>query len=456
MKNLLWICVDQLRADIAYHERYPFVQTPHLDQLRSEGITFTQTFCNYPVCAPSRASIQTGRYPSQIGVTNNRCILPPAERTLGHHLGDNGFETVAFGKTHGQNPGWRRVPEPQISESLGASKWGYFHGQSMLDAAADGNHALEPVLGVFEAGTENHYDFILTRQVDQFLTQHRSDVPVALWVGFHTPHPPLYPPTEFSGLYKPDQIELPAMPTGAKPQMQRSPGREWVQTDDDTRRRMIAAYLDLVTHVDAAIGRLLHVLTHHNMRDDTVIVFVSDHGEQLGEHDMIGKFNNFYEGSLRVPLIIRFPDQAHGGRRIDQLVELVDLYPTICDSIGVGRPRNLSGHSLISVIENPEIEHRPYVHCALVEKSAHTVTAPWSGQSFAHGQMIRTQRWKLAVYSSGEGELYDLEHDTGETTNRFDDPDVVVLKAELLQRLTEHLMQHTTDPALWGANMFPG
>lgn len=458
LKNIVFIMVDQLRADIAYHEKYSFVQTPNIDRLREEGITFFKAFSNYPVCAPARASTLTGRYPQQHGVLNNRCMLPSDERTLGHHLSDLGYDAVAFGKTHGQNPGFRRIPEPPIKESLGSRLWGWYENQSMLEPDSGEVSEPVPVLGVFE-NLEDHYDSIVARQVDDYLSTYDGNHPFCLFVGFHTPHTPLIPPKEFADLYSAEDIDVPKVSEAmmaSKPTMQQIPGKEYRRTPLDTRKQMMAAYLALVTHVDAAIGRVLKTLETNQLSEETVLIFVSDHGEQLGDYGMLGKFNNFYDSSLRIPLVVRLPKQKNTGNQTDALIELVDLFPTICDLIQVPTPRNLAGQSFESVLRNPDRRHRQYVNGLLVEKGAHGATAPGSNQTFVAGRFIRSDRWKLACYSQDQGELYDLENDPIEANNLYDDPDHREIKLELLERMMEHTLCYMRDPSHWGYNHFPG
>lgn len=458
MTNIVMIVVDQLRADIAYHEHFPEVRTPHIDQLRAEGVTFHRAFCQYPVCGPSRASITTGRYPQQHGVLNNRCLLPPDERTLGQHFADLGYEVVAFGKTHGQNPGFRRVPEPTpFEKTLGSELWGFYHGQSMLSASGGTVDAPDPDMGVYPGELREHYDHVLNQQVDRYLRGRASQRPFLLWVGYHTPHPPFYPPAHLADLYPPEQIALPAVPPSEqdKPAIQRAPGKEWSKTPDDIRRQMISAYLALVTHVDECIGELLALLREQNVLDDTVVVLLSDHGEQLGEHDIIGKFNSFYEGCLRVPLIFRLPGRRCAGQERAHLAELTDVYPTLCALAGVPPPSTVSGQSLAPVLDDPAQPHRAHVNCMLVEKAAHSVAAVGEA-GFVRGQMVRTERWKLAVYSDQSGELYDLQEDPGELNNLFAAPEYAELRSQLFALLAGHLLTCTRAPALWGLNHFPG
>ncbi len=445
MQNLLFIMVDELRADIAYHEAYDYVRTPTIDRLRAEGITCRNAFSVYPICGPSRASILTGRYPKQIGVLTNGCLLPPEERTIGHHLRDHGYETVAFGKTHGQNSGFRMFGEPRFIDHLGTDYGGW--------NTPDGT----PLVGKLAGETEQHYDFVVVEQIETFLNQRSDDGPLTVYAGFHTPHPPFYIPHEFYELYDADDITAPLVEDAifqTKPRIQHKMAHStgYLRYDDATRRQVIAAYLAQVTMVDAAIGRLIELFEQRNLLENTLLVFISDHGEQLGQHNMLGKQNNFYEGSLRSPLVFRLPDKQYAGRAIATMIEFVDVVPTICDLLGVTTPYQVAGKSFVSAFADEAYTHREHVHSMSVEHSARSDTR----QTFVRGEMIRSDRWKLAVYTDDLGELYDLHKDPDELQNRFDDPECRQIKLTLLEAMVKHQLQYTRDPTLWGFNRFRG
>ena len=424
MPNLVLIMSDQARKDVLYHDKYPFVRTPHIDSLRTEAVTFHNCFANYPVCVPSRASLITGRYPHQVGVLHNTHRLPDGERDLGHHLAAHGYDCVAFGKTHGVNRGFRSVTYDKVA-AMGFDNHGYLEDP-------------DRITGVFEGPAEEYCDFVACRQFDDYLRGRAGGAPFAAFVGIYAPHPPLYPPREYAGLYSPDRITLPPRPSArdnaARPSIQGVPRRRWDAYPDATRRQVIAAYLTLITLLDDCVGRILASLRATNTLDDTLVVLVSDHGDQLGEHGMAGKMGNLYEASIRVPLVIRLPDTAHAGADRQQMVEMVDLFPTICDLLSVPRPdgvQALAGRSLVPVLADPGaagiagIVHRRIVHAMLLE-----------------GQMARTERLKLNFYADEPGELYDLADDPEETMNRYDDPAYRDRRHEMLAEITHFLIRY--------------
>jgi arylsulfatase A-like enzyme len=428
--NVLLIHVDELRADIAFHtagESYagslPNVAWPNLDRLRREGVTIRNAFCNFPICVPSRASFITGKYPRQLRVYNNHGNLPADEPTLGHRLSEVGYETVALGRTHRQHRGFHKWPEVD-----GASAFGYGSHSSRCPS--------HEVVGVYDGDPEEQHDLRTARQFAEFLGGRDASRPCAAMVGFMAPHPPWYPPRAFAGRYRPDDIVLPTQPEGVwrqKPRMQRIPAEKgWLCHEPEVRRRMAAAYLDLCTYADSCLGEVLTALDRVDALDRTVIAFFADHGEQLGEHDMLGKFHNFYEGSLRTPLVWRLPGGAHAGLELASMVELVDLVPTLLDFAGVGEGEDLPGRSLRPLFAHPEATHREAVH-AMIES----------------GEMVRTERWKLAIYSGDEvgGELYDLRADPREHRNLFFDPAHTAVRERLLGRIARHMLSFRPAPS---------
>ena len=430
MPNLVFIMSDEARKDVLFHDKYPFVRTPHIDALRAEAVSFHHCFANYPVCVPSRASVITGRYPHQIGVLHNSHRLPPGERDLGHHLSAHGYDCVAFGKTHNTNHGFRSVTYDKDA-SMGFENHGYLEDAGVIT-------------GVFEGAAEDYCDFVACRQFEDYLHTRAGGGPFAAFVGIYAPHPPLYPPREYAGLYAADAIVLPPRPSerdnAARPSIQAVPRRRWDAYPDATRREVIATYLALITLLDDCVGRLLASLRASGALDDTLVVLVSDHGDQLGEHGMAGKMGNLYEASIRVPLVIRLPGAAHAGAERTQMAEMVDLLPTICDLLGVACPGGMqapAGRSLAPVIADPRAEHRRVVHAMLLE-----------------GQMARSRDLKLNFYADDTCELYDLAADPGETVNRYDDPAYRDRRQALLEEIVRFLIRHPRAPDRGGNPYF--
>ena len=416
MRNLAFILADELRTDVALHTKYPFVRTPNLDKLREEGITMSNAFTQYPICCPSRASIMTGKYPQQVGVLSNKHNIAPDEQTWGHFLSSLEYDAVTFGKTHRMNPGFDCHPTPGSRKSLGITNRGY-----MLDS--------ETITGTFSKPKEEHHDFLVAKEFDEFLAHRDGRKPFAAFIGFLSPHPPLYPPREFDNLYSPEDIELPLVGENellTKPTMQQKHARKiWLSHSEQVRKEIIAKYMALVTQVDECVGNVIRSLEERDLLDETIVIVTADHGDQLGEHNLLGKFHNFYEASLRAPLFFRLPGKERARVEVDQFVEMVDIYPTFCELMGIDPPDGIAGRSFTRAFTDPGYVHKEYVH-SMIE----------------NGQMIRTQEWKLACYHNDRGEQYNLIDDPDEAKNLYEDPDFSEIRNQLKDEMVRHMIRY--------------
>lgn len=418
--NVLIILMDELRKDVACHEKYPFVETPHIDRFRQSAVTFDNAFCQYPVCVPSRASLITGRYPHQIGMVNNRCNLLPETATIAEAFASAGYAVPAFGKTHRQHKGFSKYPERKSLEGYGTSDYG-------MAAPSD------KIVGVFEGPMEEQHDLAAVAQFREFLGRRDVAQPFLAFLGIMAPHPPLYPPVAFSGRYPVEDVVLPQVDSKAwrrKPLCQRESSLKiWLSRDEKTRRAIIAAYLDMVTYADHVFGEALSALDSAGLARETIVVLMSDHGEMLGEHNMLGKMNSLYEDVLRFPLFVRIPGEGARGVRRAQLVEMIDLAPTFFALTGVPVIHGLPGRSLVEAIRDANHVHRHEVF-SMTQKA----------------RMVRDSRWKLSVYADGDGELYDLECDPQEASNLYGDSAFEEERHRLEARLLRHWVEHGPCP----------
>lgn len=446
-KNLLIIMTDELRADITYHEYYPFVKTPNIDRLRSEGVTVHECFTQYPVCCPSRASILIGEYPHQFGLWNNKCQIPPEEETIGHHLTKHGYDVVAFGKTHNMNPGFRSYDYKGDIAVTNQSKENDAEWHSHFGSRNHGAEASsDTVTGIYQGKEENFCDFKAVDQFNEYLTQQQyGEKPFTVFLGLYSPHPPFYPPVRYANMYPPDSIKLPDIiedEPETKPAIQDIPRERWTRHSEVVQKKIVSTYLGMITLIDDCVGRILQSLEEHNLLEETLIVFTPDHGEQLGEHQLLGKMKNLYDGSLKSPLIFRFPHAAYKAAELHQFVEMVDLYPTLCDVLDVPYPEGhyaIEGKSVKSLFENPDLEHRHYIHSMIEE-----------------AQMVRTKEWKLSLYADDRSELYDLRHDPREKNNLYNKPEYADIQHELLTEITKHMIARKPAYFHEGPNRFFG
>ena len=409
--NVLFIIVDDLRPLLGCYG-HPGIHTPNIDKLAQRGTLFDRAYCQYPVCNPSRASILTGLRPETNGVQDNytrfRETVPDAV-TFPQHFKAHGYHTRSIGKiTHGSAafddelswsaPGWR----------IRRSQYEDIPSWQALDVADD---------KLRDGRTAKHTVEVLEEiQNLQFL----------LAVGFNKPHMPFDTPTKYYDLYEgPVTDQVPHVVPHSKHELRTYsdiPSGEEPLSEEKTLE-LIRGYMAATSYMDAQVGRVLDQLDALGLTEKTVVLLCGDHGFHLGEHETWGK-NTLFEVALRSPLIVSIPGQEHIGVKTDALVELVDIYPTLCDACQLPIPEQLEGLSMVPVIREP--------------------TTPWKSAAFSktgreYGKRsIRTQRYRYSEFVKSalpRKELYDHNTDPGEKVNIADLPENSALVSHLRKRL---------------------
>lgn len=450
--NILWYCTDQQRFDTIGALGNPHVHTPNLDRLVTESVAFTHAFCQAPICTPSRASFLTGKYPSTVHInTNGNSTFPPHERLVTRRLADAGYDCGLIGKLH--LAGAANGPESRVDDGYRFFRYSHAprddtpRGHDYADWLRSKGHDPQVVLevknsrfgGLMEPTAERdnapphlHQTAWCSEQALDFIGQAR-DQPWLLSVNPYDPHPPYNPPWEYYRRFDPARLPGPhfqASDLAHQDTLSNVDFQSRAQPPEAIAATKIqAAYYAMIEQVDTQFGRLLEALDRSGQRENTVIVFTSDHGEALGDHGLTQKGCRFFEGLVRVPLIVSWPGHFAAGLRSDALVELIDIAPTLLDLAGLPVPQDMQGRSLLSILtgRQPPERHRDFVRCEYYD----AVDLP--NHSFA--TMYRDRRWKLNVYhGTGMGELYDLEHDPHEFHSLWDAPEALPVRAELLQR----------------------
>jgi choline-sulfatase len=408
--NFLIIMADEHAPQFAGAYGHPLVQSPNMDRLASDGVTFDSAYCNSPLCVPSRMSLMTGRLPSSDGIHDNASPLPTDVVTWPHLLRSMGYDVVLAGKQHFVGPDQLHGFRAQLAHDLHASALHAILPWGDEVAPADGPWVHLDHIGPGTTVEIETDEGVEAESLAYIRARQGEDRPWALMASFIAPHFPFVVPERYWSLYSPDEVDLPDMPPGhlerqhpLYARMRAAFGLEGV-TEDQVRRAR-AAYYGLVTYLDDKIGSLLAMLDETGQADNTVVVYTADHGEMLGEHGLWRK-SSFYEHSARVPLIVRWPGVATPGRRVGQSVSLVDLVATIVDAAGTTPTRPLDGSSLTSLLAGPD---PTWKDSAVSEYLAHGVMGPMA--------MLRRGRYKFNYVHGEAPELYDLEADPGE----FDD-----------------------------------
>ena len=418
--NLLFLCSDQHQAAASGCYGHHQALTPHIDEIASEGVRFARAYCQAPVCVPSRGSIITGNYPSRHGARILRDPLPDDARTAAHLFADRGYSTAAIGKMHFVDETRRhgfahRVNAETHNARLTREELREFRRDQGEGGGTSGRPSRMP--------ERLFRDTFYAEEAVRFLRAHR-DKPFCLWASFFMPHTPLVPHRTYWDLYHGSRLDLPERPdaaleSGFHGHLVRAKERGWYQQTDEELRDAIRGYYGNVSQMDANVGRVFDTLRELGLERDTVVVYTSDHGEMAGAHRMWTK-HNMYEQSVRVPLVIRTPDRAGAGSAREQIVEQVDLLPTVAELCGLDVPSEVDGRSFAPAVRGRshaerEFAYSEYYFCHRV----FTADNRFVGKPPI--LMVRTKRWKLNYLSWERSELFDLESDPGEFRNVIDD-----------------------------------
>ena len=484
--NVLFILVDQLSAETLGLYGNPVLETPALARLADRGVIFDRAYCNYPACAPSRSSMLTGRYAHTIRNHANHMLLDPREITITHTLRAAGYQTAIVGKNHAyltpQDSEKRHGTEYPVHPPEEPSDKRYDEIERLFDFAQLAGHGCR-VSGFDDPEMEkahqwamdhcwrspagygtNPHDYrhmgshLIGDATISFLREKRDPTrPFFLWLSFPDPHTPFQTPEPYASLFPPESIPLP--PTddlAGKPERQRVAHlMDAMDTvDEDHLRALRSIHYGMTRFVDDNIGRVLDTLDELELTQDTLIIFTADHGDSMGAHGLIQKHNCFYDSVTRVPFIAAGPGVTRRGRSA-QLVELVDIVPTFLDMAGVELPLGLQGRSMGPYLRQESEQTKDYIVIESGEAGDPPTVADitfrpkdgWDERYFVwcayreawmgRGKAIRDNRWKLALYENGDGELYDLQQDPNELTNLYHRPEhqetVVGLERKLLR-----------------------
>ncbi len=445
--NVLWLCTDQQRYDTIRALGNSLISTPNLDRLIDEGVSFERAYCQSPVCTPSRASFLTGRYPRTTRCRQNGQAMPPDEILVGKLFADAGYRCGLAGKLHLASCSqgkvetriddgyhdffWSHHPQPDWPENA-YTQWLESKGKTW-DELYGG-----PSTGYVKEGmpAEFHQTTWCAEKTIEFLTKNEGK-PWFFSFNCFAPHHPFDPPAEYLRRYDPAEMPLPKPGNPAAKTTFQQLDSEWAHNSpgefhtgamtDQDRREVCAAYYAMCEHIDHEVGRILQALEQTGQTEDTIVVFMSDHGEMLGDHGIYYKGPHFYEEAVRVPLILRWPGRFQAGHRVSGLTELLDLAPTFLEAAGLEVPQRMQGRSLLPQLRGETSQtERGFVLSEYYNAWTHPE---------AYGTMFRTETEKIVVYhGTDQGELYDLEADPDELTNLWDRPDEQERKLKLMKR----------------------
>ncbi|RED44843.1 alkaline phosphatase family protein [Aestuariispira insulae] len=487
MKRVLLITIDQTRADSLACMGHPAVKTPHMDALAADGVLFRKHYNNAVPCGPSRASLLTGMYPTNHRMITNGTPLDASFTNIALEMRKAGYDPMLFGYTdttpdprylppddpslttyEGPLPGFtvaQAFPEHSLDWAAYLKRMGYDVTEPgygiYAPANPDDGKGLSAQPSVFKA-EDSETAWLMDKVIDHL--EFAGDAPFFVHASFLRPHPPFIAPEPYCDLYR--DVTLPK-PVGAKTvadERAQHPAigffQEYVSlsnflkgvedrplrdlTEEDFQQ-IKATYLALITEVDHHIGRLVQSLKEKGIYEDTTIILTSDHGEQMGDHGLLGKASIF-EKSFHIPLMIKGGRRAARGVQVDHFTEAVDIMPTILDLCGLEIPHQCDGRSLVPFLKGVEADGWRDHACGQIDfrnvitKKAERKFGLRSDQCAA--LWIRDEHYKYIHFSGLTAILYDLVEDPDETRNLAGDPAYAPVMLKYAQKLLTWRMVH--------------
>ena len=496
--NVLFIIVDDLKPILGCYGD-PFVKTPNIDRFAKEGVVFTNTYCQQAVCGPSRASFLTGMRPDYTGVWD----LETEMRNINHEIlsmpqffKQNGYITAGIGKVFDSRSVDENIDKPSWSipfykksndyypKEMGKAK-GRYRGVKVLEeieiyekiGGAKGltGKELSNFIKINAKPSVESLDIPDNAYIDGATVLHSKDIlkvlkenakPFFFAVGITKPHLPFAVPKKYWDLYNRDEIQLAEFRENANnsplvayhgagelykyadipPIASFSDVKGGMELPFDKQKELIHGYYASVSYADALIGKLISTLVSLNLKDNTIVTIIGDHGWHLGDHNLWCKHSNF-EQATRIPMIFKIPGIK--ASKTSALAEAVDIFPTLCDATGIKIPEQLQGVSLMPILKEIKSKVKDYA-----------VSQYRRGKNMrTFGYSIRTERFRLTLWMKDfyrlykpfdegyivSGELYDYDNDPLETENYYNNKEYVSVKKELLDYFAEYAKQQNEE-----------
>ena len=456
--NIVYIQSDQHNPRVIGAYGDDIVDTPNLDRLAADGAIFTAAYCGSPICVPSRTSFITGRYPHETEVWTNDQILSSALPTYAHSLGAAGYDPVQIGRMHfngmDQLHGFSRRYVGDHSPNYPGSPNPVDHGE--LHGTAGPARVSLVASGRGQSAYEVHDEYVTQSAVDYInnkgITKRSGmdDEPLCLSIGLMLPHQPFVARAADYDKYE-GRVGMPKVP--AEPISECHPYIQWwrertgiVEVSEEEMMRSRIAYWALCDRTDQLIGQILGALESNGFMDNTIIIYSSDHGEQVGEHGLWWK-QTFYEDSALVPAIVYWPERIKSGSVIDRPIDQFDLAATMLEAAGAQPLPQSHGMSVIDLAndpENTEWKDAVFSEYCMNDSSAGSGTSANLGGADVHARpggvqnrMVRMGDWKLNYYNGFEPQLFNLVEDPQELDDRAGDPSCKAIRDEMTHRVLD-------------------
>jgi choline-sulfatase len=436
--NILLIMADQLTAKALPMYGHKIVKAPNLERLAERSAVFTNAYCNFPICAPSRYSMLSGRFAHSIGAFDNASEFAASTPTIAHYFDNLGYRTTLCGKMHFVGPDQLHGYQERLITDIYPADFAWVPDWKEGPTNAPTGISMRAVVEAGECLRSLQIDYddeteFLAQQKLYDLARRAEKDPFFLTVSFSHPHSPFTALSEHWHRYRHEDIDLPAVPPIPLEKLDThsrwlyySHGRDRTEVKTEHVLNARHAYYGMISYIDDKVGRLLQILESTGLADNTIVVFISDHGEMLGERGMWYK-QAFFEGSTRVPLLISGPGIGK-DRAIGSVVSLIDLFPTLLDLATDGRSPQVAGaidgNSLAPLIHG---DSKNWSDMAICEYSDMGVCAPC--------RMIRKESLKYSYTHGFETLLFDLEEDPLELLNLSGNPAYREQERQLRERL---------------------
>lgn len=481
--NILIIMTDQQRYDSLGCYGVNAANTLNLDQLAKEGVVFDNNYVSNPICTPSRSSLWTGKHLPGHGVYRLYDNLPEDEVLFSERLQQKGYKTALFGKLHvssriheasKRHPHdgfdvyeWCMDPCLDIDSPYnGYTKWLQKNHPYFYKELKEKGRNLKNI------PQDVHYTHWAAQRTIDYINQWNGKKPFFCMMSVVDPHNPYDDfPIEMLELIDKEKIPDPIYKKGEmknKPSpIQREHEHSYLGsfsnfTNDDIKKMRIGYFASLA-FLDKEVGRVLLALEEKGLVENTVVIFTSDHGDMLGDHQLLVKGAFFYDPVVKVPLIIRWPDKIEGGKRIEQLVQMYDLTATILSLAGYTQ-RELQkwmpeSKNLFPLILGKEQKIHDYVICCYRGTGINDQSLYFNPP--IHASMIRDEQYKMNIYHNlkesiqPQGELFDMQNDKNEFHNLWKNPSYFEVKNRLMKNLIEWLFQQEIRLGTRGGDSFP-
>ena len=440
--NILLIMSDEHNAAVLGCYGDTIVKTPHMDRIARRGVTFDSCYCNSPLCVPSRLSFTAGKYASRVGAWSNNCWLPAGDEapSLPRILNAAGYESLLCGKMHfdaSRRYGFREIAKIG-NRSRKTGKGGRRKASNLTPQPGLSGRFNQFHPG--ESGVLKHDRQVTKGTVDFLAGRNAADKPFFLLAGYLAPHFPLIVPQKYWDPYK-GKVPMPKIPAGHLESQPRNYkhlriGFNMEDVPANIVRKGRELYYGLTQWLDDEIGKVLAALADSKVADNTVVIYTTDHGENLGEHGLWWK-NCVYDSAARVPLMVSWPARWKGPQRRTEACSLVDVVQTIADLGGAKVPGDWNGQSMVGWLDDAKAAWR---NIAVSEYYAHNIASGYA--------MIRMGRWKYTYHTPAdaenpaERELYDMQTDPGEFKNLAADPAQAARVAAMHKALVAEVGEH--------------